>query len=130
MSFDNGICGECVSDRYLRDQIRSSAVVEATRHPDALSAAWRKMEHQLRQDADLTNPAVTAVLADVFGPLLHYRTQAGTPVVVEARLGREWNTFFRSRVFQTMEALHGHPSTAIVGSECTGGDQSSAWGPD
>lgn len=25
MSFDNRICGECVSERYLRDQIRSSA---------------------------------------------------------------------------------------------------------
>lgn len=49
--------------------------VEATRHPEALSAAWRKMEHQLRQDAGLRNPAVTSVLEDVFGPEANAVTQ-------------------------------------------------------
>ena len=200
MSFENRICGECVSDGYLRDQIRSSAeqslecdycgirhptielnalaeqcdvaierfyeasslsddvvihdrtpkgeplnevlqrllggseqlrediaillgeiwfdrdsmesrygedpwFVEATTHPEVLSAAWRQMEHRLQHEARLVNPAVAAVLEEVFGSLLNYQTRDGTPVLVEAGPGCEWNTFFRARVFQTLKEL-------------------------
>jgi RES domain len=76
---------------------------EATRHPEALSKAWQQMERQLRYEARLVNPAATTLLEQVFGSLLYYRTHDGKPVIAEAGPATESNTFFRARVFSTVE---------------------------
>jgi len=79
--------------------------VEATTFPESLSDAWRAMERQLRHEARLVNPAVAAMLEEVFGPVLHYQTREGKVVIVEVGPGSELNTLFRAREFQTLDEL-------------------------
>jgi len=79
-------------------------------------AEWRAMAESLRAEARLFNPKTSAVLERVFGPILSDKTRKGSGVIVEAGPGTPRETLFRSRVFQSLEALElalRHPAREI-----------------
>ena len=75
--------------------------------PDAYEwhVAWREFEHSLKTRARFFSQSAALHLAEVFGGIDLLQTRAGHPLVVAAGPGTALERLFRSRVFQSVEAL-------------------------
>lgn len=79
--------------------------VEKTKSSEPLSNAWNKMERSLKHEARYLNPEAARMLENMFGAVHDDRTREGKVVVVEFGAGREIDTLYRARVFQTLKAM-------------------------
>jgi len=98
----------CYDNQYGEDPW----FIEKTKFAEVLSEEWRQMEKSLLHEARYINPVAAKMLETVFGPVLNDRTNDGNAVVVEVGEGKDIDTLYRARVFQTADAMEkalGHP---------------------
>lgn len=77
---------------------------------------WMRMQESLRDTSRFFNPAASAFLQKIFGPLLEDRTVSGDPVIVKAGPGHAINSFFRARSCDTeneVEFVLGQPESEL-----------------
>lgn len=66
---------------------------------------WNQMEESLRYEARFLNPTASNLLERIFGSIENDKTLFNDSVVVQLGVGSEFDTLFRARGFQTIDAM-------------------------